>query len=289
MPRDRILNLYTTAGQHRLVAAGKGIHGLIAQAVQSEGWQLRLHGKFDRVSGPGYHMVDNLPVTAPHCLVVRRCHMEPFYRIEATNDRWLWDITEQPFTPGAQAEWFLKYWQDRRFKGQTIAEGGYIFMPLQGKLSKHCSFQSQSPLQMIATTLKADPKRTIFATLHPKETYSADDHAALQGFGPRFQLVAQPSLPLLAGCDYVVTQNSAMAFTGYFARKSAVLFARIDFHHIAGSVPRMGLQAAFAAVNEPQPFASYLQWFLRDNAISAWSQDAAPRILDRLRRHGWPI
>lgn len=289
MPRARILNLYTMAGQHRLVAAGKGIHGLIAQTVQSNGWNLRLLGKFDRVTGPGYHMVDNLPVTAPHCLVVRRCHMEPFYRIEATNDRWLWDIAEQPFTPSPGAEWFLKYWQDRLFKGQTIANGGYIFMPLQGKLSERRSFQSQSPLQMIATTLQADPERNILATLHPNETCSADERAALQGFGPRFQLLDQPSLPLLAGCDYVVTENSAMAFTGYFARKPAVLFANIDFYHIAGSVPRMGVAAAFQAVTNPQPFASYLHWFLRDNAISAWSQDAASRILTRLRRHSWPI
>ena len=289
MARDRILNFYLSARKREMVAAGTGIHGLVAQAVQAEGWAVQLHDKADPAIGPGYHLIDNLAVLTPHCLVLRRCHMEPFYRIEATNDRWNWDVVDQKFVPRPGAEWFLKYWQKQIFKDLPMASGGYIFMPLQGKLLERRHFQALSPIEMIEATLQADPKREVRATLHPKESYGPEELAALHQFGDRFEVSDQPSMPLLAGCDYVVTQNSAMAFTGYFARKPAVLFAEIDFHHIAGSVPRLGVDEAFRVATRPQPFASYLHWFLRDQAISAWSEDCMAKIVARLRGLGWPI
>ena len=162
-------------------------------------------------------------------------------------------------------------------------------MPLQGRLQERRHFQSRSPIEMIAATLQADPTRTIRATLHPNETYSPEDLAALTSFGPQFSLLDEPSLPLLANCDYVVTENSSLAFHGYFARKPAVLFAEIDFHHIAGSVPKLGIKAAFRVATTQPPFASYLHWALRDNAISAWSDDCGAKTIACLRSHGWPI
>lgn len=289
MRRDRILNFYLSPQKRRNASAGTGIHGLVAQAVQAQGWELRLREKLEPPSGPGYHLVENLAVTAPNCLTLRKCHIEPFYRIEATNDRWDWEVVDKPFSPRPGAEWFLKYWQKRLYKDLAITQEGHIFMPLQGKLLERRHFQAKSPIDMIAATLEADPDRPILATLHPKESYDAEEMQALRRFGSRFQLCTTPSLPLLASCDYVVTENSALAFIGYFARKPAVLFAEIDFHHIAGSVPRLGLAEAFATARMPQPFASYLHWFLRENAISAWSEDAKPRILARLAQHGWPM
>jgi len=289
MAGPRILNFYLGPQKRHFAASGKGIHGLIAQAVQEQGWDLRLREKLETPTGPGYHLIENLAVTAPNCLTLRKCHIEPFYRIESTNDRWDWEVVDKSFAARPGAEWFLKYWQKQLFKGLAISQQGHIFMPLQGKLLERRHFQAKSPVDMIAETLKADPVRPILATLHPKESYREEELQALGGLGPRFQLSAAPSLPLLASCDYVVTENSAMAFLGYFARKPAVLFAEIDFHHIAGSVPHMGLAKAFAHVRNPQPFASYLHWFLRENAISAWSDDAKSRIIARLADHGWPM
>jgi hypothetical protein len=289
MARDKILNCYMPYPMRKQALAGKGMAGRIARAVQGAGWELRLHERHAKADGPGYHLLENLPVRSAHCLVLRLCHIEPFYRIEATNDRWDWDVASREFAPGEGAEWFRKHWCDRIFSGHTIASGGYIFMPLQGKLLEKRHFQSMSPIDMIAATLKADPDRKVLATLHPNETYSDGERDALRRFGPRFALLDQPSMPLLAGCDYVVTENSAMAFKGFFACKPAVLFARMDFHHISGSVPQLGVSEAFRKALTPQPFASYLRWFLRDQAISAWTEDAEAKILARLRSHGWPI
>jgi hypothetical protein len=284
-----VLHFHLSAYKRDLAQSGQGIWGQIAQAVSEAGWQINLCPKEEPAHAPGFHLVENLPILVPSCLTLRLCHMDPFWRIEASNDRWDWDIVHQDFVPSQGKEWFLKYWQDRLFKGLNISSQGHIFMPLQGRLSIRRHFQAQSPLEMIETTLKADPKRKILATLHPKESYSAEELEALSTFGPRFELRERPSLPLLASCDYVVTQNSAMAFTGYFARKPAVLFGEIDFHHIAGSVPRLGVEQAFRDVEKPKPFAAYLHWFLRENAISAWNDEAKLRIRDRFRRHGWPI
>jgi hypothetical protein len=81
-----------------------------------------------------------------------------------------------------------------------------------------------------------------------------------------------------------------VAVTGYFAGKQAVLFAQIDFHHIAGSVPRDGIDAAFARMRQPPPdFARYLYWLLELNAIRTWDPAAQDKIRARLAHFGWPI
>jgi hypothetical protein len=289
MTRPNVLNLYIPYPERARLADGKGIFGRIAAAVQGAGWQVVLRNAYDPVGGPGHHLVHNRAVTEPHTLCLRRAYIDPFYRIEASNDRWDWDVAHKEFVPATSPNWFLKYWRDQVFAGHEIRQDGHVFMPLQGKLRERRHFQAMSPVDMIAATLQAEPQRRILATLHPRETYSDDDRAALAQFGDRFEVSARNSMSLLAGCDYVVTENSGMAFLGYFARKPAVLFARIDFQHIAGSVPLSGLAKAFANPGQTPPFAAYLHWFLRENAISAWNDDAPSRILHRLREHGWPI
>ena len=165
-------------------------------------------------------------------------------------------------------------------------------MPLQGHLSRHRSFQSMSPIEMIGATLAGD-RRPIFATLHPKETYAEADLQALERLErafPRFRVSRAGSDRLLAWCDMVVTQNSSLAFRGYLIEKPAVLFAGADFHHIAGSVPRDGLDDAFHLARETAPaFAAYVWWFWVRHAINAGSPDAEQQIRQRLASHGWPV
>ena len=166
-------------------------------------------------------------------------------------------------------------------------------MPLQGVLRRKRHFQTASPLDMIRTTLAADPSRPVLATLHPNENYSEQDLVELQAIAaaqPNFVLSPQPSIDLLRRCDYVVTENSSLAFAGYFAEKPAVLFARIDFHHIARSVSALGVARAFDGIAQHRPdFARYLFWFLRWQAIASFAAEAEERIAMRLRNHGWPL
>lgn len=289
MTAQRILNFYLSPDKQRLVGAGTGFFGKIGHAIQTAGWQIRLRDEGEPVGGAGYHLIYNAAVTTPNTLVLRRCYMDPFYRIEVTNDRWNWEVAALPFAPGSGAEWFRKYWQRRIFKDHPIGNAGFIFMPLQGRLLERRHFQAMSPIEMIHATLAADPTREVIATLHPREAYTDEEHTALGRIGGRFSLGSQPSLSLLAQCDHVVTENSSMALTGFFARKPAVLFAQIDFHHIAGSVPRNGGAAAFKDVAKPKPYARYLHWFFKQHAISAEGEDCVAQIAARLRQHRWPI
>lgn len=276
-----------------------GILNRVIETVEARGWTCLLHAETETAALPvaeGYHLVLNRPVIGGNTLTLRRCLREPFWRIEATNDRWDWDFARKPFRPGqvtGNAGGFIGNWRGRIFGDLPLTRDGYVLIPLQGKLLDHRHFQSMSPLDMIRATLRAEPDRPLIASLHPKETYSGpelDALAALIAAEPRLALATRPTLDLLAGCDYVVTQNSSTALAGFFAEKPAVLFARIDFHHIAGSVPDLGVEAAFARALGPAPaFARYLFWYFKQNAITAWADDVQDRIADTLRGHGWPI
>ena len=283
-----VLNFYLDSQKRSRAEAGDGIFGLVTAVVKAAGWQVCYRNDADPVTGDGYHLVYNREVLEPNCLSLRRCYLDHYFRIEASNDRWEWEVARKPYTPQLGTEWFMQHWRERLFKGQPIADGGYIFMPLQGKLLLRRHFQALSPIEMIHATLAADASRRILATLHPRESYTPDELAALHGID-RFQLVTTGSLPLLTACDYVVTQNSAVALTGFFAQKPAVLFAKIDFHHIAASVPHIGMHRAFAEVFTPRPYGRYLHWFFKQNALCDVGDDRAANLQARLRAHGWPI
>ncbi len=239
-----------------------------------------------------FHMVEP---NGANTLCLRRAYYYPFWRIEATNERWNFDVAKASFDPAQvppdAARAFLERWRPKIFRAGPVSREGFIYVPLQGRISDHRSFQSMSPLAMIETVLQQDDRRQVRATLHPNEIYSGQDIAALSNLQhrfPRFQLVQLDAKDLLGACDYVVTQNSSVALTGYFAGKGAVLFAGIDFHHIAGSVKRDGVAAAFETTRHPLPdFAAYLWWFFKAHCINGGSPEAEEQISARLRRHGW--
>jgi hypothetical protein len=283
----RVLWFYLDDSRRALAEAGQGIFGAVVAVVKAAGWQVFYRGQRADIEGEGFHLVYNRAVEGPFCFSLRRCYLEKYYRIEATNDRWDWDVAGLNFPGKPGQAWFQRYWAERLFRGLTIAEGGYIFMPLQGKLLQRRHFQAASPIEMIRATLAADPQRRIVASLHPRESYSDTELAALRGI-ERFELV-KGSMPWLAGCDYVVTENSSLALQGFFANKPAVLFARIDFHHIAASVGQIGVASAFAAVQGQRPYADYLFWFFKKQALCEVGDDSAARLTDRLRALGWPL
>ena len=92
----------------------------------------------------------------------------------------------------------------------------------------------------------------------------------------------------MPACDLVVTQNSTVALKGYLVDKPAMLWARIDWHHVAASVPRDGRDRAFAEAGRPRDHARYLFWYLRRQSLFAW-EDNSRAIRWRLRALGWPV
>jgi hypothetical protein len=295
-----VLHLHVNTHQAQRHAEGNaGVLNVVTEAVQSCGWEVELHRITDSGALPtrrGHHLVCSEEVVGGNCLNLRQCYRDPFYCIEATNDRWDYEVAGRHFDPAeihSGFRGFMGYWRPRFLRDAVPSREGHVLVPLQGKLLEHRHFQAMSPIEMIRATLAADPARPVVATLHPKEIYSEAEVATLAEMAaenPRFRLSQQPTMKVLASCDYVVTQNSAVALTGFFADKPAVLFAKIDFHHISGSVPRDGVERAFAKALGPSPaFGKYLYWFFGKNAFSFWEADAKTRIIGRLRHFGWPI
>lgn len=291
----RAVSIHVSDGMRAGVLSGRvRSFARLAEALATAGWTIDWRAP-DAAPLP-FHVTDTAPPMGPQGLVLRRAYAEPFFRLERSVHRWEWEVAAARFRPPRDAPLLgrgLAETLRRKLLGPgPVTRDGFVFVPLQGRLAEHRSFQSMSPLAMLETLLDRDP-RPIRATLHPRESYSAQDLAALDAIArrfPRFTLGGD-SAALARACDLVVTQNSALAFAGYAAHKPALLFAQTDFHHIAASVPRDGLDAAFAAARQADapPFDAYLHWFLRRHAIDAGAEDAVPRFQARLAAHGWPM
>ena len=231
-------------------------------------------------------------------LCLRRAYWYPFWTLDRSNDRWETDTARAPYDPAAvdpaEARPFARRWRRKLLGDAEARREGYVFVPLQGRLLEHRSFQAMSPLDMIEATLDNDP-RPVRVTLHPhpKEPYTTPERRALDRLvarHARLTLDDTPSEAHLLACDLVVTQNSSTALTGFFAGKPAVLFAGVDFHHIAGSVPRDGLAPAFEKARGPMLDPDlYLYWVLQQRAINAGHPEAEARIRLRLAENGWPV
>ena len=303
MAEPRILRIYLHAELRDRARSGEvGIVNRIRTAFESRDFRVEITSdsvaeEARSVGRNGYHLFHMHEPLGPNTLVLRLAYFYPFWRIEGTGERWNFDIAKAVFDPaGIDREAARAFAARRRravFGARKPRRRGFILIPLQGRLTQHRSFQSMSPLDMIAATRAADPDREILLRRHPNESYGPEEAAALRDLlaaTPGARLATRDTLDLLADCDYVVTQNSSAALNGFLIEKPAVLFAKIDFHHIAGSVPDLGVEGAFARIRGSAPdYAAYLWWFLRDGTIDATAEDAEDRILGRARRFGWPV
>ncbi|MBV0913499.1 hypothetical protein [Anianabacter salinae] len=302
---ERTVTMYLDAPM--LASARAGKHNYINRldkAFRSVGFDLRLvaNSAVARAASrldPGYALFHMNAPGHDRALNTRRAYFYPFWRIEASADRWAFRVAREAFDPGAvdpdEAERFAGFWRKRLFGELSVnsAREKVVFVPLQGKLTEHRSFQTMSPLDMLRATLAALPGHEVVATLHPGETYTDAERRALDDLSraaPRFRVTDQPSEALLQACDLVVTQNSSVALSGFFFGKPAVLFAQIDFHHIAFNVGHLGVEDAFAgALDSAPPFDRYLHWFLQGQSINAGKENAEERILSSVRHWGWQM
>ncbi len=230
-------------------------------------------------------------------MTIRLNYFYPFWNIERSAARWEWPVAQARFdpqqVPQKEARQFTRYWRKRLFKGAADQTGrdGVVYVPLQGRLRSNRSFQFCSPLQMLTLLAAQEKRRDIVATLHPKETYSAQDLAELHALAdrhPHLRIAQADMVQMLQRCDYVVTQNSSVALSGFFFGKPVVLFGRINFHHIAANVHDLGPQQALSQGPMLTPdYDAYLWWFLQHMSINAGKAEAETKILQAIRRAGW--
>ncbi len=232
-------------------------------------------------------------------LNLRRAYYYPFWRIENTAERWKFRVAQAGFDLGVIDTNAAKNWADNwrkwLFKGAASAptREGVVYIPLQGLLLEHRSFQSASPIQMIKAVLKYDQNRKIILGLHPGESYSDKEMNAVNALiadNPRISLIKGGADDALRCCDYVVTENSSAALSGFFFHKPAILFAKIDFHHIGLNVSDLGVQSAFEQVTNHYPaYDEYLYWFIQMNALKADTDTVEEEIIRNVRELGWDV
>lgn len=301
-PRD--VSLHLNPGTRARLEAGR--HGFLARVIgvlEAAGWTWRIvpdsaESRAMSAEAPGYALFHMAEPTHDRALTIRRVYHYPFWQIEGTARRWDWDVARAVFPAETvnrkAADRFYGFWRQRLF-GEAPARArheGLAYVALQGRLAEHRAFQHCAPLEMVEQVLDHWPG-PVLAALHPNESYGADELAALDRLAERFPRLRVQTGGMEAAlevCDVVVTENSAAAFNGYFFGKPAVLFAGVDFHHVAARVDRLGVADAFAAAREARhDYAGYLHWFWQQNCINAGRDEADDQIAARFRRFGWPL
>ncbi|MFD1795100.1 hypothetical protein FQV27_14510 [Paracoccus aurantiacus] len=267
----------------------------ILEAVRSRGWQAAIAP--ETAEPPPRHSYALHHMHGPdhrRVKIFRRCYYYPYWHIEKLPQRWRWPVARATFEPGqidrTEARDFIHHLRQKVMPGLRPQTPGHVLIPLQGKLTEMRSFQTMSPIDMVAAV--AATGKSCIATLHPNETYSLSERGALDSLAERYDnlSIGGNSRELLAGAEYVATQNSAVAMDAYLLTRPVVLFAQVDFHHIALNVADIGVDQALAqAPTHKADYARYLLWFLRKQAIDAMAPDAGARMLDALKKGGWPI
>lgn len=304
MSKPRILRVYLEPVMLQMARDGTfGFADRIQQAFEAEGFRVDFVRDTDEerlksLGRRGYALFHMKEPFHDDALSMRKAYYYPFWRIEKSEKRWEFDVASKPFDQGEIDTETARGWADRwgRYlfrKAPSQAERrGMIYVPLQGKLLDHRSFQSMSPVDMIAEVQARAGARKIVLGLHPGETYAPDEIAAVQKIAdadPRMTLQTGGMEEALRTCDLVVTENSTAALSGFYFHKPAVLFAKTDFHHAMPQVGPMSVDDAFAAATTDPPFDEYLYWFIQQNAIKADSDAAPGQIIETCRRHGWDI
>lgn len=308
MSGQRILRFYLDDGLRNSAMAGQ--HNFIAKVsgvVQNAGYRVEYcrNTPTERAKSAnrhGYAMFHMDGPPQPRALTFRRTYHYPFWAIEPSVKRWEWRVARATFcasdVPRKAADRFYGFWRERLFGSlaNSPTRQGFVYVPLQGRLLDHRSFQTCSPLDMVRAVLQHDPDRQIVATLHPKEVYSPAELSALEQLErqhARLSVQTGGMEVMLGTCDYIVTQNSAVAFDGFFFAKPAVLFGQIDFHHIAANVTDLGVVKAIRqgglGPGLTPDYAGYVHWFWQVMSINAGRPEADQQIRAALSRAGWPM
>lgn len=305
MPSNDILRIYLEPAILEMARAGDfGFVNKIRAAFEGRAFEVALVEDTDAerrrsTARRGYALFLMKDPFHPRALSMRRAYYYPYWRIEPTAKRWAFGVARKTFDP-AQIDpdialgWFHR-WRQYLFRKAPMnaLRAGLIYVPLQGRLLAHRSFQTMSPVDMIAEVQARAGARRILLGLHPGETYSPAETAAIERIAasdPRVSVQTGGMDEALRVCDFVITQNSAAALSGFFFGKPALLFAESDFHHAMPRVSQFGVNEAWRKVEEDRPpVARYLYWFIHQNAIKADTDEAEAQIIKTCRSHGWEV
>lgn len=301
----KILRIYLSESRLKQARSGNfNIVNRIRETLETRGFRTELRVNSDEESlrsmaRAGYALFHMDAPLHDRAVTLRKSYFFPFWRLETSAKRWEFDVACKTFDPGGLdpevAQKWAARWRRYLFDDAhtTPAPDGPIYIALQGRLITHRSFQSMSPVEMIEATIAAYPDAPILIGLHPNETHSDAEMSALKVLSaenPQLTIQSGGMETALGRCRFVVTQNSSAALMGFFFHKPAVLFGKIDFHHIGLNVHDLGAAKALSmAPNHMPSFDQYLYWFTMENTIKADADDVHDQIAKRLTEHGWRL
>lgn len=302
---DRKLGIYLNDGLRADVASGRhNFFSILSNTFEARDFEVSLFAntpeeRLKSADRPGYTMFHLETPTHDRSLDVRLAYMYPFWRIERARWREEYRLAQMSFRPETidekVAQPFFNLWRRRTFVGKLEQgrEKGFVLVALQGRLLDQRHGQTMSPIEMVKTTITEERFRPIRIKLHPNEVHDRAELTALADLArdDRVEIVTDGDIhQLLHDCDYVVTENSGVAFKGIMHRKPAICFGEADFHHLFANIRRDGVAKAFKDILVPsRAYAKYFYWFLQLNCINAGRDFAPDRILEQVRVFGWEV
>lgn len=297
------LNIYLPAGLCKYLARGKKhpFFTPVVSAFNEIGFRVNIvedtdSARLASMVKNAYAMFHYKDPFHDHALDARSAYIGPFYKLESETYRQDYRTSGKVFRPARinpeLAQRFFRNWQANVI-GQPVPEyRGTVFIPLQGKLTRRRVGQSMSPIDMLETTLELEQHRDLVIKKHPREDYTPQELTALDKIlrHPRAHLIEGELNNILAGCDYVVTQNSSVALKGLFHKKPGILFAHSEYHHVFQNVTTTAAETCFENVlKHPPAYAKYLFWYLQRNCINTSREFVKQRILEQCREFGWKL
>lgn len=291
MPETRVI--YLQKGEAERFEAGRfRFVSLLCEAVSKLGYRpvVRDADALTSLLGeavPGPALWHQMRPGGTGGLVFRTAYRPPFWRIERSHARWLWEVAQQDFSPERIDMQEARAFCDRMRSEWRIekrqAGASDIVIALQADLLRKRSFQSVSPIDMLKREVESSDGRRCIAALHPRANYSSREAAALNAVSEAHgNLMVQKgdTESLLPGAARLVTQNSTVAVAAYLAHVPVTLYAKADFHHIA-------TQDDAAPKDAAHDFDRYVFWLLTTSTIRAGKPDVVDQIARRLTALGF--
>ncbi|WP_284378111.1 hypothetical protein [Amylibacter marinus] len=298
------LNIYVL-GQDLDIATRKPQHfyGQVSRAFQGVGFRvsfLESTAQNLRASyrSDSYCIFHRHPPHHPHALEARPAAFGPYWALDSTAEIAQKTAYRAKFNPNSIQIGAARDLFDRMCEKQGVVEGpcvpnaGFVLVALQGVLSRRRSWQSMAPIQMIEQVIAHEKRRDIKIKLHPNETYSPAEMAAIEALcdGARVSVTQADLDGLLRGCAYTVSMNSSVSFKGLLHRKPGILFGDAEFHHVFHSTRIAEIGACFEQVlTHEVEFEKYLFWYLRRQHVRNFKAHAQSDIINRCRALGWKI
>lgn len=164
-----------------------------------------------------------------------------------------------------------------------------IALFLQGPSQPVARARLCTEIDMVERVLAASAGAPVLVKPHPRnhDRPTRERLAVLAGTHVNLHVVEAHIHDMLAVAAATCSISSGVSLEGYLHRVPALIFGKVDFHHIARTVHAgedVGAALDWARAQGPGlPYAAYLHWFLQKNCINIGRDDWFARTCARVR------